>query len=149
MGNFAPNREELAWAAGFWDGEGCTTPQRHKTGAVSLHLTVHQVFRPNLERFYAAIGGLGKLYGPEIRNTGKPISSWATGKFEHGQAVIAMLWPFLSQDKKDQYKRVLAEIKAVPNWHLTYEQKQSIRATAYHARRRAALKVNSSKAQVN
>lgn len=119
-----PDREELAWAAGFWDGEGCTTTQRHKNSK-NIHLSVSQVFLPNLERFQRAVGGLGKIYGPTIQPNRRPIYCWMTGKFEHAQAVMAMLWSFLTQEKRDQYKRVLAEVRATPNFGMSHKELQA------------------------
>lgn len=139
--NFAPNREELAWAAGFWDGEGCTAAQVHKNGH-NIHMSIAQVYLPNLHKFHKAVGGLGYIYGPHNNSTKarpncQPQYSWQTSKFEHVQAVIAMLWPFLTDEKKDQYKRVLALAKAKPYFHLTFNQMQKLKVERSWISRRA------------
>lgn len=53
----------LAWAAGFFDGEGCVMVEKSKELAckhgfrTSLHVTVTQTSKPCLELFLARFGG--------------------------------------------------------------------------------------------
>jgi hypothetical protein len=100
---------ELAWAAGFFDGEGSTSA--HIGRGIQLHLPQVDV-RP-LQRFQLAVCGLGTLRGP-YPPKGKQQRSfcvWSLTKFEHSQAVIAMLWRYLSDPKKEQMTRVVTQIK--------------------------------------
>lgn len=121
------NREELAWAGGFFSGEGTSGTRKVNTKWRAIVTSIHQCHRPNLERFSKAIGNLGFIQGPEKAPSRtvagrKPIYKWYSGNFEHCQAVIAMLWPWLSQEKRDQatnslsamseYHKELAERKA-------------------------------------
>ena len=98
------NREELAWAAGFFDGEGCT--YWNKSGG-HIGLNVCQACTSGqpaetLQRFRAAVGGLGKL------NRKSPTAyALVVQNFEHVQAIIAMLWFWLSDRKREQYKKTL------------------------------------------
>ena len=99
---------ELAWAAGFFDGEGSI--QLRKTG---LQLYVGQTDPRPLERFAAAVG-VGKVngpYGPYARNgtpnTWKPMYAWQVGG-RKAEAVFALLQPFLSEPKREQYDAVKA-----------------------------------------
>lgn len=91
---------ELAWAAGFFDGEGTTCNESRKTYYV-IKLQVVQVERGPLERFNSAIGNLGTIYGPYDRGN-KPISHLIVTGFERIQVAVAALWPYLCQPKKDQ-----------------------------------------------
>ena len=110
-GKGAPNwREELAWAAGFFDGEGCTYTKvgNPKTKASSIGIKVSQIHLAPLERFQRAVLGIGKLYGPynspsRAVTNASPIFKFEITGLEGCQAVMAMLWPFLCQVKKDQY----------------------------------------------
>ena len=106
MSNF--DSHELAWAAGFFDGEGTVHLSAHKgsPGGASVHTSVHQVDRRPLERFQAAVG-VGKIYGPRPNPPNRPISMFQTTTFEAGQALIAMLWRFLSAPKREQARQVL------------------------------------------
>lgn len=94
---------ELAWAAGFYDGEGCTFTSVDG-GRVTMQVLITQVDRRVLDRFQAAVGGLGKVYGPRRRVAAnqRDYFVFAAYRFEHSQAVIAMLWRFLSEQKREQ-----------------------------------------------
>lgn len=93
---------ELSWAAGFWDGEGCTSAGR---GVPMVVIT--QAERYTLDRFMAAVGGVGAIYGPyhyeskQFKST-QPIWHYRAVKFEDAQAVLAMLWKYLSPSKREQ-----------------------------------------------
>ncbi len=115
------NREELAWAAGFFDGEGCTVLQRSKKHPRTyLYTSLTQVNLEPLKRFHNAVGGLGVIYGPYTHGRGRnwaPIHKWHTNKFEHSQAVLAMLWSFLSAPKRAQASAALREVRLSPRRH--------------------------------
>lgn len=97
------DREELAWAAGFFDGEGHT--QLTKQGYVSLKVAQTGDERECLERFRAAVG-CGRIYGPYTNISDGAIRRryfiWQLQRFELTQAVMAALWPFLSPPKREQ-----------------------------------------------
>lgn len=105
-------RESLAWAAGLFDGEGHTGCRiRRSPGRFSrpIYATISQHHREVLEDFQEVVGGLGKIYivtkkrPARSKLTGTYTSyAWRTNRFEHTQAVIAMIWPFLGSVKKAQ-----------------------------------------------
>ena len=102
-----PNREELAWAAGFFDGEGnirCSNP-RGKTPAISIAQIDPQV----LHRFNKATLSLARIYGPYKPKTINSHPYWVYGLHSHArvQAIVAMLWEFLSPVKRAQAKKAL------------------------------------------
>jgi hypothetical protein len=104
-------REELAWAAGFFDGEGCS---RSKSKKYSV-MTINQIDTEVLERFHKAVLGLGKIYGPYIPSgitkAGEPrkqMWTWRVSNWIDCQAVYAMLYPFLGTIKRAQGAKVLA-----------------------------------------
>lgn len=98
------NKDELRWAAGFWDGEGTV---RSPNGRSGFWMQIAQVDRRPLDRFHAAMSGLGMIYGPYQHRNKKhsPYFVWNCSKFEHAQQVMAMLWSFLCEGKRDQFKR--------------------------------------------
>jgi hypothetical protein len=105
---------ELAWAAGFFDGEGSTMVARCKPKAVEYYyfrLSVGQTNPETLERFQRAVGGMGAISGPRLRKDGrKPFWQWQlTG--QKGIEVMEQLWPYLSEEKRNQYVRARAEIR--------------------------------------
>lgn len=95
------DREELAWAGGLFEGEGCFTG-KEKGRHYQVTAKVRMTDRDPLERFVRAVG-VGEVKGPFEHHSGhgrKPFYSWAVQSFEHFQAVVAMLWPFLGERRK-------------------------------------------------
>lgn len=113
---------ELAWAAGFYDGEGSTyvklrKPGRPETprGHATVHASVKQVERVPIDRFSAAIR-IGRVRGPYLPSNpnGRPCYEWgASGT--RALAAIEQLRPYLSQPKLDQIDQAIAEATA---WHI-------------------------------
>lgn len=107
---FVPNREELAWAAGFFDGEGCALAINGKY----LRLTVTQTgyYAPALlMRFKKAVGEIGAIYGP-IQVPKKHAAKWnyQVDTFEKAQVVVAAIWTWLGPRKRDQIALALAAV---------------------------------------
>lgn len=109
------SREELAWAAGFFDGEGYIGARirwhpdnrmykRYKRyrgfQGRDITLEVGQKHDFVLERFQNAIGGLGYIKS-YIRKE-KPFYVFISMSFEEVQAMSAMLWHWLSPIKREQ-----------------------------------------------
>lgn len=118
---FEPNREELAWAAGFFDGEGHVSFNHRKNtrSKGGLRFTVAQADRAVLDRMQRALG-IGRVKGPygPYKTQTKPFWIYMVGSFEEVQAAIAMMWSFLSPVKRAQAKVALQEAAishAVPN----------------------------------
>jgi hypothetical protein len=101
-------RLELAWAAGFFDGEGCTILDVQRSGFSYVRLCIKQVVRENLERFMAAVGGVGTLNGPyqKVENA-QPISRYRVSGTGAREA-LKLLWPYLGEAKRQQAARALA-----------------------------------------
>jgi hypothetical protein len=107
------DREELAWAAGFFDGEGSTYLKVYATGRVEIRMAVAQTDPRPLVRFRNAVG-IGSVNGPYERQnkTHKPNYEYRPDTFEHMQAVIAMLWHWLSEPKREQATTAFMAAKA-------------------------------------
>lgn len=106
------DRSELAWAAGFFDGEGNTHARYGKTPI----MTVPQAEPTTLERFHRAVCGLGYVnlrYGGKIPE-GCNSRQWAWTLQNYGgvQQVMCLLWPFLSGPKKQQMRDVFESAHA-------------------------------------
>lgn len=114
------NREALAWAGGFYSGEGYTGLNKFTTTGKKgkrrsywkryPSMNICQSVSPEtLNRFNYAIGELGKVYGPYgpygVSKKRHYVLS-ITG-FEKVQAAISMLWYFLSIEKQRQASAVL------------------------------------------
>ena len=93
---------ELAWAAGFFDGEGhvrCNVGGR-------IALTIAQIDPTVLIRFQSAMGGLGKLYGPYKQKVPNGHEYWqySVNGFVKVQQVLVLLWSYLSLVKREQFR---------------------------------------------
>jgi hypothetical protein len=95
----------VAWAAGLYDGEGsCSAylPKRRKT--YRRQMAVSQSGDPGkpplvLLGFKAAVGGVGNITGP-YRGY---LFYWKTTQIRAIDAIAMALWPFLGQEKREQF----------------------------------------------
>lgn len=105
---------EVAWAAGFFDGEGSSGSYLIKSrsgvgGHFYPRVTVEQNERELLDRFCAAVG-TGKVLGPYINKTSfslKPKWHYHAYGIKKTQLVRDLLWPFLGSAKRAQFDRTL------------------------------------------
>ena len=100
---------ELAWAAGFFDGEGTVYCRTRHQKYKYVNAEVAQRDRRPLDRFCAAVG-LGKVIDRKGRGNTKPHYMWVCYTQEDIKTVFEKLWPFLSDPKKEQYERALAGV---------------------------------------
>jgi hypothetical protein len=113
---WVPDSTELAWAAGFYDGEGSVwyrPPVRSgasssRGGQGHVRISVQQNDPYVLERFKAAVG-CGRVVGPYERKTGKhnPFWTYEAHRFGEVMAVVCFLWKFLSPIKREQLRAAL------------------------------------------
>ena len=104
------NARELAWAAGLFEGEGCISVDppsgRNKKPSIWLHLGMTDV--DPVDRFHAAVGGMGHRSLERRGQKGqKDLHRWTCYKFEHCQAIIAMLWFGLGERRRAKAAAVL------------------------------------------
>ena len=101
---------ELAWAAGFFDGEGSMSLIK-QGGHRYPRLHLEQVDREVLDRFNNAIGNLGIVFGPYTRKDApahhKPHFKFAVQSWVKVQATIALIWSYLSSVKREQIRGVM------------------------------------------
>lgn len=116
-------REQLAWAGGFFSGEGYTGLTRYRKTERAHYkkypvMTIAQTGNgEELNRFNNAIENIGKVrgpYGPYAKNK-KAYFQFEISGFERVQAVFAMLYTFLSTAKQEQAIKVLDAYLAQPH----------------------------------
>lgn len=98
------NREDLAWVAGLFEGEGCIA-NTHRVPLLRLGTTDFDV----LDHFHAVVG-CGRLY--DMSHTighpvWKPAREWQTTTFADTQAIIAAFWPWLGSRRRAKGTEVL------------------------------------------
>jgi hypothetical protein len=116
---------QLAWAAGFFDGEGhirCQsfTNVRNGNDRTAIAIEISQALydgedhSETLLRFQRSVGGLGSIYVRRDyfkRRLTSPSwriqERWQATGFQNCQAIIAMLWPFLGTVKRKQARTAL------------------------------------------
>jgi hypothetical protein len=107
------DRAELAWAAGFFDGEGSTIARTDSTrpGYYQLNVTVpqgcHEGVPPLLRRFQRAMLGIGRIAGP----SGEHIYMLRFNAREEGTLVLQLLWPDLGEVKRSQATHAVALVE--------------------------------------
>jgi hypothetical protein len=114
--------EELAWAGGFFDGEGSTYLERHRTHAGYFYPVIYVPqcaevgVAPELLRLKSAMGGLGNISG--VRQDGPdwtPYRRWRVVTPFKVQAVLHLLWPFIGEVKRRQARDVVQTIHGQPD----------------------------------
>ena len=113
----APKDEQLAWAAGLFDGDGSTcfaehrTHMGHRTAEVSITQSSIAGVPEALWRFQSVVGGIGRIYGPyKGRGCGAPIYRYKALRLSHAEHVIRSLWPWLGSAKRVQALVVLSRV---------------------------------------
>lgn len=112
------NREELAWAAGFVDGEGTFSCKMRDTESCRKGYPTFSIQQTGtliaLDRMQKVFGDAGVQvkrygpYGPYENNLGKrPHYRLEAYGFEKVQAIMALLWTWLGPIKRAQAKSVL------------------------------------------
>ena len=97
---------ELAWAAGFFDGEGhsSTATKCRNKYTRRFRVAITQTHRDVLDRFRDALGCLGVVRGPYGPYSGhSPFWTYATDAAADSIAVMTHLYPFLSKVKREQF----------------------------------------------
>jgi len=117
MSDLHTKHTELAWAAGFFDGEGHT---RNVRGAVMIQ--IGQVTREELDRFQRAVG-VGRVLGPYQRSRfgvpSQPLHFYYATSYAEVQHVIAQMWSWLSSAKREQARAALVRSR-------TYKKKWKV-----------------------
>ena len=103
------SRENLAWAAGIFEGEGCIT-RRHKT---QTNLVMTMTDEDVVRKFHSIIGH-GRVYGPYTNHSGvKPQWRWVCTGSRHCIAVLAALWCFLGKRRQERAAVAFRELALI------------------------------------
>jgi hypothetical protein len=100
---------ELAWAAGFFDGEGSTIARSYASRPLyrQLNVTVPQSGHDGvplvLVRFQKVMSGMGRISGPEADS----LYMLRYGAREEVRLVLALMWPYLGEVKRTQATRAI------------------------------------------
>lgn len=87
------NQEQLAWAAGLFEGEGCLSIQKMGNRRVASAAIVHTDIDV-LDRFHCIIG-MGRISERKTRPRVKPQWTWRISKHMEVVTLIGLLRPWL------------------------------------------------------
>lgn len=96
---------ELAWCAGFYDGEGSSGFYKSRNNPGRVQMTATQNDRSVLDRMQAALGG--RVRGPYARVAAKPQWTWAAESMAAFRQAMALMWPWLGDIKREQMATAL------------------------------------------
>lgn len=103
-------REDVAWAAGIFEGEGCFVLTKYPN-RLSPHVAM-QMTDEDVVRRFAAVVGVGTISVRKPRREGyKPAWLWQATSFETFQAVGAMFWPWLGERRRQRWVEIMRELK--------------------------------------
>jgi hypothetical protein len=110
-------REELAYAAGVFDGEGNVRAGLTLSGGrrrPRLSLQVAQGHPQMVERFQRAVG-VGNVLGPAPWSAHNPKPSWWFGAYSRAaiHQICWILWLWLSDPKKHQFHKAFEKYHAL------------------------------------
>lgn len=105
------DRRELAWAAGFWDGEGSAWLTRPKgRRAAQPQARINQASSsgvPDVLARFRAVVGVGSISGPEMREGRAPIYKWVASRRGDIVSTYDVIGTWLGPVKQRQFARVL------------------------------------------
>lgn len=102
------SREELSYAAGIFEGEGCIIGDRNSRDPYRrIRASVANTDLEVLNRVQNALGG---RINNSSAGTNKRCYALVWNGVENVQAVIVAMWPWLSRRRKDKYKECLAYV---------------------------------------
>ena len=114
------SREELAWAAGLFEGEGCVG--RYITTKRSVKYDYWQVRISSTDldvlRKFQRIIGFGKIY--KHKTTGARKRAWQHNIYRQPEvyAVLALLFQFMGSRRKAKMREALMEMGARQPWRV-------------------------------
>jgi hypothetical protein len=113
--------EELAWAGGFFDGEGSTCLEKHRSHAgycvpvLYVPQSADNGTAPELLRLQRAMG-VGTISGlRKSKPPGKPYRRWRVFAVEKVFRTLHLLWPFIGNVKREQARRAMHVVLAQPD----------------------------------
>ena len=100
-------REDLAWLAGFYDGEGSTTCSRKGQPRFDIAQNHIEV----LEKAKSILG-IGEIYWIiDKKGPRDGCYHYSIGSYAGVQYAIAMIWDWLGDIKREQAKNVLVRVR--------------------------------------
>jgi len=96
---------DIAWAAGFFEGEGCWNLYTQRNGSKTVRASLGQkgVNGKELLDKFLQIAGVGKIYKNSPRTNGTIMYYWFTSKIGDAEKVFNVLSPWLSKTRTAKF----------------------------------------------
>lgn len=98
-----PVRTDLAWAAGFLEGEGSFTRTRGYVRVKAVQVNVEPLLR--LQRLFG-----GNIYGQKVYGGRQPSFAWIVNA-KMAQVVVHQIYEFLSLRRKSQVDAMMGKMR--------------------------------------
>jgi hypothetical protein len=99
--------EQIAWAAGLFEGEGCWNAYKRTSGKIQVQARLGMTDKDIVERF-AAIIGCGAIHEGRPGTGGhKRVYTWCVYEAEKVREIIALLLPQMGERRRAQAMTVL------------------------------------------
>src|SRR6266508_3156220 len=99
------DRHELAWAAGFFDGEGWAN--RARRGVQSRINQSDNDGVPHVLVRFRRVVGCGRIHGPVREDGHQDLYYWDATSRGDVQAVAKAIWPWLGDVKRAEFETAL------------------------------------------
>lgn len=98
--------EQVAWAAGLFEGEGCIVPRGKTSGELIVGMTDRDV----LERFrdIVGVGGIKIEHRPDPH---KDCYRWSVSNAPESRMVLELLLPWLSERRREAAEALLSRME--------------------------------------
>lgn len=111
------SREDVAWAAGVFEGEGFVGTYDYRSHRPSWMMSVEMTDEDVVRKLHRVIG-LGKVYGPIERKNGAgagwlPTWKWQLARRDQIYAVCAALFPFMGKRRRARMAQAIQELPPV------------------------------------
>jgi len=101
------DQHELAWAAGFFDGEGWAAKNRTRGVQSRVNQSDDAGVPAVLLRFHRIIG-CGRIHGPVLEEGRRDLYYWDVSSRGDVEAVANAIWPWLGEVKRAEFALALS-----------------------------------------
>jgi hypothetical protein len=105
---------DLAWAAGFFDGEGWANRQRRGVNSRINQASLDGV--PEVLTKFKRIVGVGRIHGPVLVEGRQPLYYWEATSRPDLVQVVERIGPWLCPVKRAEFERTLGGPLPAPTW---------------------------------
>ena len=131
-------RDEVLWAAGFFDGEGCLYTAKQPRCSDTHRMWVMCIASTDLDMLerWQRIFNAGQIYGPRVQERCKPLWSYRLASPAKIYAIGSAILPFLCKRRKAKFREFMIYFRQYrynsgqPRKRLSVAHKETLRQSA-------------------